>query len=175
MTLITASLSHPTFFALTLVLLAEATVRAADSKVALDAEQEQSVRKAVYEGNSAIQFNMRTLQDTLWVPKPLVDLYRTHPRPVVELLLRIIDGADPVVSARAAGYAIELLEGPGVGVAGGSKGSGTVFGGILGPTPVREMVPDPNGTRLSFKLVPSTSCALGHVARSVTCAASAAV
>ena len=60
--------------------------------------------------------NYTNLHDSLWVRQPLLDLYRTHPRPVIELLMRIIDGATPEVSARAAGYAIELLEGPGVGV-----------------------------------------------------------
>jgi len=118
MTLITAKLSRSAFFGLTLVLLVESTMYAADSKVALDAEQERIVRKAVYEGISGINrnFDAHIPIDTLTVPKPLVELYRTQPRPVIELMLRIIDGAEPEVSARAAGYALELLVQPGVGV-----------------------------------------------------------
>jgi len=91
-------------------------VRAADSKVALDAEQERIARKAVYEGISGIHTDLSTLHDSVTVPDPLVDLYRTHPRPVIELMLRIIDGATPEVSARAAAYATDLLQGRGVGV-----------------------------------------------------------
>jgi len=118
MTLIIAKLSRPMFFVLALVLLVESTMHAADPMVALDAVQERLVRKAVYEGSSAIQSNLDTLpvQDSLWVPEPLIELYRSHSRPVIELLLRIIDGAEPEVSARAAGYALELLLGPGNGV-----------------------------------------------------------
>ena len=118
MALITASLSRPTYFVLVLFLLVGSMIHAADLKVTLDPEQERIVRKAVYEGISGINrnFDAHMPIDTLTVPKPLAELYRTQPRPVIDLLLRIIDGAEPEVSARAAGYALELLVKPGVGV-----------------------------------------------------------
>jgi hypothetical protein len=52
----------------------------------------------------------------LEVPEPLAQLYKHHPRPVLDLLLKIMDGGSPKDSVLAAGYAMALLDGPGGGV-----------------------------------------------------------
>ena len=85
-------------------------------KTASEVELEQSVRSAVYNKSSQVESPNRDFRDILIVPQPLADSYKKDPKAVLELLLKIIDGANPPESALAAGYAIELLSGPGVGV-----------------------------------------------------------
>jgi hypothetical protein len=116
MAYIAAKLFGATLSALGLLLLMDSTMHAAEKELVLNTEQERIVRNSIYEGSSGIETNRQTLLDYLWVPEPLVNLYRKRPRSVVELMLRIIDGASPDVSARAAGYAFELLFGQGNGV-----------------------------------------------------------
>jgi hypothetical protein len=100
-------------------------MQADDKKTAFDAAAEKVVRQAVYDQPPTVEpvpqkdSQGRTVNvpiTILVVPKPLAELYKRHPRPVLELLLRIMDGANPRESSLAAGYAMELLGGPGRGL-----------------------------------------------------------
>jgi hypothetical protein len=106
-------------------MMAAPPTHADEKKPALDAEAEKSVRQAVYNYPPAVspipQKDPRTGIELppitiLVLPEPLAKLYKQHPRRVLELLLRIMDGADPKQSSLAAGYALELMGPPGRGL-----------------------------------------------------------
>lgn len=82
----------------------------------LDAVQEKAVRDAVYNKNPQVYSPKMDFHSVLAVPEQLTKLYQKHPKAVIEVLQKVVDGGSPKDSATAAGYAIELMKGPGVGV-----------------------------------------------------------
>lgn len=80
--------------------------------------QDQALRAAVYAGPVETASPKRDFQSILVVPGPVAAAYKAAPRAAAELLLKIAEGGRPADSAAAAGYALELLGGPGAGVAG---------------------------------------------------------
>ena len=82
----------------------------------LTADQMRVVREAVYAREASIVTDRRTFIRSLLMPEPLGTLYKQNPQPVLELLLVIMEGANPRDSSLAAGYAFELMGGPGRGV-----------------------------------------------------------
>jgi len=98
-------------------LMAAPLTHADDKSPALDAEAEKSVRQGVYNypptvspipqkdarGNESLPITI------VVVPEPVPAIYKKNPRAVLELLIRIVDGADPKQSSLAAAYALELI------------------------------------------------------------------
>ncbi len=84
-----------------------------EAKTALDIDSERVVRDAVYYEEAAT-FSKRELPGAsmLVVPERLQKVYKEHPEAVVDLLLKIMEGANPRESVLAAGYAMSLLKGP---------------------------------------------------------------
>jgi hypothetical protein len=82
----------------------------------LTREQIRVVRESVYEGKATISAIDRFGSPRLNIPMPLYELFREKPRGVLEVLLVIVEGANPHESALAAGFALELAKGPGAGV-----------------------------------------------------------
>jgi hypothetical protein len=106
-------------------LMATPPTRADDKKPVLDADAENAVRRSVYDTPPAVspilprnsRGEIASPPITIVVvPDPVPKLYKEHPRAVIELLLRIMDGANPRQSSQAAGYALELMAGPGNGL-----------------------------------------------------------
>ena len=88
----------------------------AQEKDELTTEQIQMVRDAVYSKSATTEFLRKELYDIVPVPKSLIEVYKQKPVKALEVLLLIMDGANPRDSVSAAAYAFELLEGPGAGV-----------------------------------------------------------
>jgi hypothetical protein len=87
-----------------------------DAKGPFDAAQEKAVRDAVYLGEPMIASPQKEdFHPVLCVPDSLTRLYEDHPQEVLDVLLRVMDGGRPEDSSLAAGYAVSLLQGPGVG------------------------------------------------------------
>jgi hypothetical protein len=84
-------------------------------ETALTREQIRVVRDCVYEGKATIGVLDRFGSPGLNVPMPLTELYRDKPRGVLEVLLVIVEGANPHESALAAGFALALAKDPGAG------------------------------------------------------------
>ncbi len=102
-----------------MILAAAAIMQGPQTSEVLDTSQETVVRRCVYNGSpelAAVTLGSGGIQEQLVIPQALSDLYRKHPGAVLDLLLRIIDGANPDNSVLAAGYAISLQKGPAVGV-----------------------------------------------------------
>jgi hypothetical protein len=104
------------------MLLMAAVMQKPQANEALDASQEMVVRRCVYDetpkttgmGPGGFQGRPIAPQEQLIIPEALSDIYRKHPRAVLDLLVKIIDGANPNDSVVAAGYAVSLLHGPAV-------------------------------------------------------------
>jgi hypothetical protein len=103
------------------VLTAGPLAHADEKPPALNADAEKLVRRAVYDNPPKVspipQIDARTGIEwppitILVVPEPVANLYKQRPRRVLELLLRIMDGAEPKQSSLAAGYALELMGPP---------------------------------------------------------------
>jgi hypothetical protein len=78
---------------------------------------EKVVRDAVYNNNKPRTASPnKDFYSILLVPDSLTEAYKKHPQAVLGVLLRIMDGGNPNDSVLAAGYAISLLRGPGVGI-----------------------------------------------------------
>lgn len=105
------TLTSPSFLAL----FAVSFMSHGDPKDGFGPDKEKVVRDAVYNNDPQTVSPKRDFQSVLVIPKPLAELYKTHPRPVIDVLLKIIDGGRPDDSSLAAGYALELLAGPGGG------------------------------------------------------------
>lgn len=99
-----------------LILFAVAAMSNSNPKDGFGADKEKVVRDAVYNNNPLTASPKEDFQSVLVIPKPLAELYKAHPKPVVDMLLKVIDGGRPKDSVLAAGYALELLDGPGGGV-----------------------------------------------------------
>lgn len=99
-----------------LLLIPVSHMSAEETKPALDAQQEKIVRESVYDSNPRLESPKRDFQSILVIPTPLADVYKEKPQAVLDLLLKIMEGASPKDSALAAGYALALLDGPGGGV-----------------------------------------------------------
>lgn len=82
----------------------------------LSLDQIQVIRAAVYDNDAWVGSPERSAERVLSVPPPLGNLYKKRPAAVLDVLLTIMEGANPKDSSLAAGYAVELLEGPGAGV-----------------------------------------------------------
>ena len=99
-----------------LILFAVSAMSNSNPKDGFGADKEKVVRDAVYNNDPQTVSLKRDFQSVLVIPKPLAGLYKAHPKPVVDVLLKVIDGGRPEDSVLAAGYAIELLDGPGGGL-----------------------------------------------------------
>jgi hypothetical protein len=99
-----------------MVLLTAAVMQERRTNEALDTSQEMVIRRCVYNETPKIGADFGDSQTRLLIPKALSDLYRQHPSAVLELLLKIVDGANPDDSVLAAGYAVSLLNNAAVGV-----------------------------------------------------------
>jgi hypothetical protein len=97
-----------------LIVLATDARGAADT---LSVEQVRVVRDAVYDGKIIVYSSEELIDQYLYVPEPLTKLYKKHPSPVLDILFSIAEWGNPRDSILAAGYAFELLGGPGDGVA----------------------------------------------------------
>jgi hypothetical protein len=89
------------------------------------AEVEAKVRGALYEGVAPrIEPEVREVDgervrvppDRVVVPAILQELYKKNPEVVVEVLLRVADGARPTDSITAAAFALSLVDSPQVAV-----------------------------------------------------------
>jgi hypothetical protein len=103
-------------FMLSGALFTAPSVPASDSKDVLDSESEKVVRDAVYSGEMCEYTIFEPPFDrVLYIPKPVVQVYEKHPKGVLELLVKIIEGGRPRDSVLAAAYAVSLQAGPAVG------------------------------------------------------------
>ena len=107
-----------TAMSMAIVLLMSSVV--AESATLTSAEQ-RDLRAAVYTTPAMLVVPERLLDgvpgpEFVAVPPAVKALYRRKPRPVIETLIKVMEGARPADSARAVAYALALLEGPSVGV-----------------------------------------------------------
>ena len=97
-------------------LLLSLTLAQAPSGREFDARKEDSVRKIIYGAKLRIYPVPGSLDEAVEIPDELVRIYSAHPDEVTDVLLRIMDGAQPQHSIAAASYAMSLIHGPDIGV-----------------------------------------------------------
>jgi hypothetical protein len=85
----------------------------ADANLTID--EVRAVRDAVYNNNPRLYSPDKSVERFLEVPKALTELYKQNPGQVLDTLSVIMEGGNPKDSILAAGYALELLAGPGHG------------------------------------------------------------
>lgn len=99
------------------VVLAMAAPVPASKPQPLTTEEKATVRNAIYGQNPSTESPNRDFRSQLVIPKAVSELYKQKPDGVLELLVTIADGASPSDSLLAVSTAIELIDGPGGGVA----------------------------------------------------------
>jgi len=92
-------------------------IRLPDATAPLKSEDAKAVRSAVYENDPLVGTRDADMLRILDLPEPLRTCYNNNNNATIELLLIIVEGGRPRDSVLAAGYAFELVGGPGRGVA----------------------------------------------------------